>query len=100
MRTATKVNVLIRWAPIHRGRVGVQFSAVFPVRTNPAPISPSNMINIKEATANLLTFDPFPNTRNAEITKMITRIPAIKEVTRCENSMTVLKAGADGIISP
>ena len=69
LEPASSVKVVIRCAAIQKGRVGVQFTAVFPVKTNPAPINASTIIKINETNAIFLTESPFTNLRKAQMNK-------------------------------
>ena len=82
------------------GRYGVQFPAVLPVSTRPPPTAPSSNMNTSDPIAIFRTMLPLANFRNAHTTNPMTTKPASSVVTRCENSMTVLSSGAEGIASP
>ena len=100
VRKASKINVLVRCPIIQNGRAAVNVSAVFPVKTSPAPTNASVIIKTNEINAVLRIALPFGNFLNAQITKIKTAINAKPLVRRCENSMTVLSSGALGITSP
>ena len=99
------MKVFIRWPAIHIGRSGVRFSAVFPVKTRPAPSKPSITMNMNEPTAVLNAsefcslFSRFQR-RNAQTSRTMSKMPASELVMRCENSMIVFSSGADGMTSP
>jgi len=99
-RKPMRINVFIKWPAVQNGRVGVQFAAVLPVRTNPPPMAPSIKININENIANVRTWRELSFRANAQQTRAKTTIPARAVVIRCENSMTVFSCGAVGIASP
>jgi hypothetical protein len=95
-----KESCEIKCAAIQKGREVVQFSAVFPVKTKPAPISASTIIKTNDTKAVLRTLSPFINLRNAQTNNSITTKNAKPVDKRCENSIIVLNCGADGTTSP
>ena len=50
----SRMKVLIRWPIAQNGRASVRVSAVFPVKTNPAPINASVIIKMNETAAKIL----------------------------------------------
>ena len=86
---ASNENVMTRCAAIQKGRVGVKFSAVFPVKTNPAPIRASKTMKMNEANAVLRTRSFLLNLTTAQINNPDTKINASPVDKRCENSIIV-----------
>ena len=59
VRKAKSIKVFVRCPIIQNGRAAVKVSAVFPVKTSPAPTSASVMIKIKDMNAVLRIAEPF-----------------------------------------
>ena len=92
--------MLRRWPAIQNGLAAVSVSAVFPVRTRPAPTNASVTTKMKDITVVFLIGLPLFELSECPNEERQYRGKRRKLVIRCEYSMTVFNSGADGTTSP